>query len=94
MIAFDYRGFGDSSRALPTEETLRIDALSMFNYIVSKGVDPSRIILVGHSLGSGIAADLAYNLCQKAKVYGRFNISAKKTCLRWTDDFVRIHLYR
>ncbi len=65
VIAIDYRGFGNSTQAIPTEDTLRIDSLSAFDWIVSKGVDPSRIILVGHSLGSGIATDLAYILSQR-----------------------------
>lgn len=64
VITFDYRGFGNSSKAIPTEQTLRIDAHSVYNYVIRKGVDPSRIVLVGHSLGSGVATDLAFNLAR------------------------------
>ncbi|KAJ2999773.1 hypothetical protein HDV02_001796 [Globomyces sp. JEL0801] len=61
--------FGDSTFALPTEEGLKIDALAAYDWIVAQGVDPSRIIIVGHSLGSGVATDLAHTISvNKAKI--------------------------
>jgi abhydrolase domain-containing protein 12 len=69
VIAIDYRGFADSSHAIPTEATIRIDALSAYNWILKQGVEPHRIILIGHSLGSGVATDLAHVLTDgQAKV--------------------------
>ncbi|KAI8900610.1 Alpha/Beta hydrolase protein [Globomyces pollinis-pini] len=69
VVAIDYRGFGDSTFALPTEEGLKIDALAAYDWIVAQGVDPSRIIIVGHSLGSGVATDLAHTISvNKAKI--------------------------
>lgn len=62
VIAIDYRGFGNSSSLVPTEQTLQQDAKSAFDWIISQGVNPKNIVIVGHSLGSGIAIDLAYNL--------------------------------
>jgi abhydrolase domain-containing protein 12 len=62
VVAFDYRGFADSSNEIPTEKTLRIDALSVYNWIRAHGIPASRIIVVGHSLGSGVATDLVYTL--------------------------------
>ncbi|KAJ3303442.1 hypothetical protein HDV03_003810 [Kappamyces sp. JEL0829] len=70
VIAFDYRGFADSTREIPMEKTLRIDAMSVYEWIVSQGVQPSRIIVVGHSLGSGIATDLVYRLTLKSHEHG------------------------
>ena len=70
VIAIDYRGFGNSSPAIPTEKALRIDAHSAFEWVVAQGVDQARIVLVGHSLGSGIATDLAYLLCKKHQTVG------------------------
>jgi abhydrolase domain-containing protein 12 len=54
VIAIDYRGFGDSSSSIPTEQGVRLDALSTFDYLLEQNVDPLKIIIVGHSLGSGI----------------------------------------
>jgi fermentation-respiration switch protein FrsA (DUF1100 family) len=59
LFAFDYRGFG-ASEGTPVEEGLYADADASFRYVRdSLGVPPERIILFGHSLGSGVAIDLA-----------------------------------
>ncbi|KAJ3273556.1 hypothetical protein HDV01_004323 [Terramyces sp. JEL0728] len=75
VIAIDYRGFADSSFAIPTEKTVRIDAMSAYDWIVDQGVDPRKIVLVGHSLGSGIATDLAYTLDLKQTQLGYASIA-------------------
>ncbi|KAI9340829.1 Alpha/Beta hydrolase protein, partial [Obelidium mucronatum] len=69
VIGFDYRGFGDSEGS-PSEEGLAIDARTVYDWIVSQGVPHSQIILLGHSLGSGIATRLARDL-GKDKIYPR-----------------------
>lgn len=58
VMAFDYRGFGDSP-GVPTEDGLYADALAAYAHLVHRGVDPSRIILSGRSLGAAVAVDLA-----------------------------------
>ena len=70
VIAIDYRGFGDSSSAIPTEKSLKVDSLTAYDWIVAQGVDPSKIVLVGHSLGTGVASGLAYHLTQKGMAFG------------------------
>jgi len=55
----DYRGYG-KSEGRPTEKGLYEDAAAAFGWLVKeKGIDPSSIILYGHSLGSAVAVDLA-----------------------------------
>ncbi|WEW59283.1 alpha/beta hydrolase family protein [Emydomyces testavorans] len=63
VIAFDYRGFGVST-GTPTEEGLIVDALTVINYLTSPplSVSPSRIAVVGQSLGTAVAAGLADRL--------------------------------
>ncbi|KAI8803242.1 Alpha/Beta hydrolase protein [Cladochytrium replicatum] len=63
VISIDYRGFGDSSGS-PSEDGLAIDAMAIWKYSVSQGVQPENIILLGHSLGTGVATRLAYELQQ------------------------------
>lgn len=36
----------------------------MYEWLLKEGVEACKIVLVGHSLGSGVAADLAYRLSQ------------------------------
>ncbi|KAJ3070875.1 hypothetical protein HDU98_006108 [Podochytrium sp. JEL0797] len=61
VVALDYRGFGDSEGS-PGEDEIAIDARAVYDWIVSQGVPHTQIILLGHSLGSGIATRLASDL--------------------------------
>lgn len=64
VVAFDYRGFGDSSAERPTEEGLALDAEAVFRHIVEKENIPSdRVVIWGHSLGSAVAIRLVHDLC-------------------------------
>lgn len=59
LFAFDYRGFGESS-GTPDEDGVYADASASYEYLTRRlGVPPGRIILFGHSLGSGVAIELA-----------------------------------
>lgn len=61
VIAFDYRGFGDST-GFPSEAGVKQDAMFIWNWVqsVSKGRLP--VYIWGHSLGSGVAVHLAKEL--------------------------------
>jgi pimeloyl-ACP methyl ester carboxylesterase len=59
LLAFDYRGFGESDGSAD-EAGLYQDALASWHYLTdSLGVPPSNIVIFGHSLGSGVATELA-----------------------------------
>ncbi|MFN8570719.1 MAG: alpha/beta hydrolase [Gemmatimonadaceae bacterium] len=59
LMAFDYRGFGASEGA-PSEAGLYADAQASYQYLRdSLGVPADRIVIFGHSLGSGVAIELA-----------------------------------
>jgi abhydrolase domain-containing protein 12 len=62
VISIDYRGFGDSSWVTPTEMGIQGDSMAAYQYLISLGVEGKRIIIVGHSLGSGVAAHLSATL--------------------------------
>jgi fermentation-respiration switch protein FrsA (DUF1100 family) len=53
-----YRGFGGSSGS-PSESGLIADANAAYDWLIAKGVEPNRIALLGESLGSGVAVQLA-----------------------------------
>ncbi|KAJ3105013.1 Monoacylglycerol lipase abhd12 [Phlyctochytrium planicorne] len=72
VVAVDYRGFGDSVHKdggllVPSEVGVRDDAYMTLKWIESKGVSPDKIVLVGHSLGSGVASFLARNMTLEGK---------------------------
>ncbi|MGQ0642791.1 MAG: alpha/beta hydrolase [Gemmatimonadaceae bacterium] len=59
VFSFDYRGFGESAGS-PTEAGLYRDAEAAYRYLTdSLGVTPARVVIYGHSLGSGVATHLA-----------------------------------
>lgn len=59
LFAYDYRGFG-ASDGTPSEAGLYTDASAAYRYLTdSLHVPPSRIILFGHSLGTGVTIELA-----------------------------------
>ena len=58
-VAFlSYRGYGDSTGS-PSEAGLITDALTAFDWLMGQTIAPSRILLVGESLGTGVAVQLA-----------------------------------
>ena len=59
LLAFDYRGYGESGGAV-SEQGLYRDADASYRYLRDqRGVPADRIIIFGHSLGSAVAVDLA-----------------------------------
>jgi uncharacterized protein len=56
VVAFHYRGYAPSTGS-PSGEALIADAPLVYDAIVER-VDPARIVVVGFSIGSGIAARL------------------------------------
>lgn len=61
VLAIDYRGFADST-GTPSEEGLIRDARAGWDWLIRKGVDADDILIVGHSLGTGVTAGLAKEL--------------------------------
>ncbi len=59
VASFDYRGFGHTEGE-PSESLLYDDAEVVYDYLLrEKGIDESRIVLHGRSLGGGVATELA-----------------------------------
>jgi len=63
VIAVDYRGYADSASAIPlSEEGVITDAKAAYSYIKKHSHD-SKIIVWGHSLGTGVASRAVSELC-------------------------------
>lgn len=68
MLAIDYRGFGDSTGS-PTQSGLTLDAHTALEYVRArsapdddKGGRGPGVVLAGHSLGTGVIAQLMTDL--------------------------------
>lgn len=59
VLAIDYRGFGRSAPALPSEASVYEDAEAAWTWLDAREPDRARRILYGHSLGGPIAAEVA-----------------------------------
>jgi fermentation-respiration switch protein FrsA (DUF1100 family) len=62
VLIFDYRGYGKSTGS-PSEEGLYKDARAAYDHLVfDRKIDPKRIVIVGQSLGGGVALELAQHV--------------------------------
>jgi uncharacterized protein len=60
VFAFDYRGYGKSEGAFPSETAVYADAERAWDYLVKdQKIPPQKIVIYGHSLGGAIAINLA-----------------------------------
>jgi uncharacterized protein len=60
VLAFDYRGYGRSEFAHPSESRWRTDAAWALDYLTgTRHVDPHTIVLAGDGLGANLAIELA-----------------------------------
>ncbi len=63
VYLFDYRGYGDNEGS-PSEEHLAADARAVWQTVTgARGAKPSDIVLLGESLGGGVATRLAAEMC-------------------------------
>ena len=58
LIAIDWRGYGGSTGS-PSQEGLQQDSLAAYDYAIAAGASPRHIVVVGESLGAGLAVWLA-----------------------------------
>ena len=60
-LLFDYREYGDSSTGTLglSEAGLVSDAKAAYDWLIANSIPSNKIIVWGHSLGSGVAAELA-----------------------------------
>lgn len=59
VLAVDYRGWGDSTSMVPSESTIVADADSAWGELVRRQPDPRQRVIFGHSMGGGVAINLA-----------------------------------
>ena len=62
VVMFDYRGFGKSSGQIESEAQLRADVVAVWEHFAPM-YEGKRVVISGQSLGTGLAAGLAAQLC-------------------------------
>lgn len=66
VLAIDYRGFAESS-GIPTENGFEEDAYTGWRWLLDRGADAKDVLIVGHSLGTGVAGRLVNRLATDEK---------------------------
>lgn len=64
VLAIDYRGFADST-GTPSEPGLVTDARAAWDWLAAHGASPKDVLIIGHSLGTGVGGNLAAMLSQE-----------------------------
>lgn len=85
VLAAEYRGYGGNP-GTPSESGLYEDARGAWNFLRAQGVDDGDIVIVGNSIGSGVAVNLATEVTARALVLiSPFNSLADTASrkLRW-----------
>ena len=59
VLAVDYRGWGDSTPLIPSEATIYADADVAWAELTRRQPDPRKRVIYGHSMGGGVAVELA-----------------------------------
>jgi len=60
VLAFDYRGYGQSSGPSPSEANIFADVEAAWQYLITdREIEPQNITVCGHSIGGAIAIHLA-----------------------------------
>jgi pimeloyl-ACP methyl ester carboxylesterase len=62
IVAVDYRGWGESTPIVPSEQTIYADAWLAWNELKQRQPEPRRRVIYGHSLGGAVAVELASQL--------------------------------
>ncbi len=60
VLLVEYRGYGRSKGTKPTEEGLYLDATAVLDALEARGTKRDQVVLWGQSLGTGVAAEMAY----------------------------------
>ncbi len=70
VVCFDYRGYADSSRVVPTKCGVITDGHAVYEYVQSL-VGDSPLFVWGHSLGTGVSSAVLADICQRGEAEGK-----------------------
>ncbi|MCG6154451.1 alpha/beta hydrolase [Rubinisphaera margarita] len=87
VFLVDYRGYAENPGA-PSEAVLTADARKIWNHMTDElGVPAERIILLGESLGGGVATALASELCSDGVSPGGLFLESTFSSMTETAQF-------
>jgi uncharacterized protein len=81
ILAVEYRGWGVSTPIIPSEKSIMQDADLAWAELKRREPRPAQRVIYGHSMGSGVAVDVASRLQAKAD-YGALILESALTSFR------------
>ena len=82
VLAVDYRGWGDSTPIVPSEASIYADADAAWVELTRRQPDPHKRVIYGHSMGGGVAIELAH---RKHVGTDYAALITESTFTRWPD---------
>ncbi len=89
VIAFNYRGVGLSTGKLRSKDDLVTDGIAQVRRLLSRGVEPERIILKGRGLGAGIATLVASHFHERDRKINLFSSMSFSTLTNYYVGQIR-----
>ncbi|PSF35717.1 phospholipase [Aphanothece hegewaldii CCALA 016] len=89
VLVIDYRGYGLSKGAFPSEKSVYQDAQAAWNYLtLQRRIPPKDIFLYGFSLGGAIAIELAYRHPEVAGVILQGSYTSMRKMANYTIPYL------
>ena len=67
ILAFDYRGFGDSTEISPTESSMVSDSVDAYDWLRKKVGAVTEIVVFGHSMGCAVSTHTVSQLIKRGE---------------------------
>jgi uncharacterized protein len=84
VLLIDYRGYGRSSGAFPSEASVYEDAAAAWHYLTqTRQIAPNRIVLYGQSLGGAVAIELALRHPDAAGLIVESTFTSMRSMVAW-----------
>lgn len=88
VLLIDYRGYGLSEGAFPTEKSVYQDAETAWQHLTqTRQINPQTIYLYGHSLGGAIAIDLAMHHPDAAGLMVESSFTSMAEMASWLGEY-------
>jgi len=91
VIAFDYRGYADSSPTVPTKTAVVHDAHKVYEHVAGLAGEQAQIVIYGHSLGTAVSCQFVAELCRQNRQNGTKGAGIMPRALVLESPFNNIH---
>ena len=88
VLAFDYQGFGDSSKISLDEDTVVEDTLAAYDWLINRLETGTELLVFAHSMGTAIASHSLAKLHQRNENFKICGLILMSPFNNFTEEFV------